>query len=160
MAKMTTTKKVIIGVTIVGLIGLAIYLYKKSKKGGTQDVLKDVFDNLTFETGKDIIKPESFPFLDELAGVLSKAKDWKISIIGHTDDVGSDVKNLELSKRRANAVKNYLVGKSVVDSQITADGKGETMPIVANDSAENRAKNRRVEFVITKPDNTIVSAKK
>jgi outer membrane protein OmpA-like peptidoglycan-associated protein len=159
MAEMSTTKKVIIVVGVVALIGLGIYLIRKRSRG-TQDVLKDVFDNLTFETGKDVIKTESFPFLDELAGVLAKAKDWKLLIVGHTDDVGSDAFNLDLSKRRANSVKNYLVSKGVVDAMVTTDGKGETMPLVPNDSAENRATNRRVAFTITKPDNTIINAKK
>ena len=81
-------------------------------------------------------------------------------IVGHTDDVGSDAFNLDLSKRRANSVKNYLVSKGVVDAMVTTDGKGETMPLVPNDSAENRATNRRVAFTITKPDNTIINAKK
>ena len=159
MAEMSTTKKVVIVVGVVALIGLGIYLIRKRSRG-TQEVLKDVFDNLTFETGKDVIKPESFPFLDELAGVLAKAKDWKLLIVGHTDDVGSDAFNLDLSKRRANSVKNYLVSKGVVDAMVTTDGKGETMPLVPNDSAENRATNRRVAFTITKPDNTIINAKK
>ena len=149
---MSTTKKVVIVVGLVALIGLGIYLIRKRSRG-TQDVLKDVF-------GKDVIKTESYPFLDELAGVLAKAKDWKLLIVGHTDDVGSDAFNLDLSKRRANSVKNYLVSKGVVDAMVTTDGKGETMPLVPNDSAENRATNRRVAFTITKPDNTIINAKK
>lgn len=160
MAKSSTTKKVLIGVGIVAVIGIGILLYRKFKKPNTNQILKDVFDNLTFETGKDVIKPESFPFLDELAGVLSSAKDWKLSIVGHTDDVGSEAFNLDLSKRRANAVKNYLVSKSVVDAQVITDGKGESMPLVPNTNAENRAKNRRVVFVITKPDKTTINAKK
>jgi OOP family OmpA-OmpF porin len=156
----STTKKVLIGVGIVGLIGLGIWLYRRSRKPNEQQTLKDAFDNLNFETGKDVIKTESYPFLDELADVLVKAKNWKISITGHTDDVGSDKFNLDLSKRRANAVKNYLVSKSVADALIITDGKGESMPIVPNDSPENRTKNRRVEFIITKPDNTTIEAKK
>lgn len=159
MAEMSTPKKVIIVVSVVALIGLGIYLLTHSKKD-TKDVLKDVFDNLTFETGKDVIKTESYPYLDELAGVLAQAKDWKLSIIGHTDDVGSDAFNLDLSKRRANSVKNYLVSKGVVDSMVTTDGKGESMPLVPNDSAENRAINRRVVFVITKPDQSEIKATK
>jgi len=153
-------KKVFIVLGIVGLLGLGIWIYSRSKKPKEQKTLKDVFDNLTFETGKDVIKPESYPYLDELANVLVEAKNWKIAITGHTDDVGSDAFNLELSKKRANAVKNYLISKNVSESLITADGKGESMPLVKNDSEENRAKNRRVEFVITKPDNTTIEAKK
>jgi OOP family OmpA-OmpF porin len=154
----STTKKVLIGVGIVGVIALGIWLYRRHKKNNPKQTLKDVFDNLNFETGKDVIKTESYPYLDELANVLVQAKNWKISITGHTDNVGSDAFNLELSKRRANAVKNYLVSKMVADALITTDGKGETMPLVANDTPENRAKNRRVVFVITKPDNTTIKA--
>ena len=84
MAEISTTKKGVIVVGVVALIGLGIYLIRKRSRG-TQEVLKDVFDNLTFETGKDVIKPESFPFLDELAGVLAKAKYWKLLIFGHND---------------------------------------------------------------------------
>jgi len=160
MAKSSTTKKVVIAVTVLALIGLGIYLYKKSKKPQEQEVLKDAFDNLVFETGKDIIKPESFPFLDELAGVMTKAKDWKLNIVGHTDSQGSDKFNLDLSKRRANAVKNYLVTKGVLDAVISTDGKGESMPIATNDTAEGRSKNRRVEFTIIKPDNSTVTTQK
>jgi OOP family OmpA-OmpF porin len=156
----STTKKVLIGVGIVGVIALGIWLYRRHKKNNPKQTLKDVFDNLNFETGKDVIKTESYPYLDELANVLVQAKNWKISITGHTDNVGSDAFNLELSKRRANAVKNYLVSKMVADALITTDGKGESMPLVANDTPENRAKNRRVVFVITKPDNTTIEAKK
>lgn len=160
MAKSSTTKKVVIAVTVLALIGLGIYLYNKSKKPKEQEVLKDAFDNLVFETGKDVIKPESFPFLDELAGVMTKAKDWKLNIVGHTDSQGSDKFNLNLSKRRANAVKNYLVTKGVLDAVITTDGKGESMPIATNDTAEGRSKNRRVEFTIIKPDNSTVTTQK
>lgn len=156
----STTKKVLIGVGIIGLIGLGVWLYRRSRKPKEEQTLKDVFDNLTFETGKDVIKSESYPYLDELADVLTKAKNWKISITGHTDDVGSDKFNLDLSKRRANAVKNYLVSKQVPEALIIADGKGESMPLVANDTPENRAKNRRVEFIITKPDKTTIEATK
>jgi outer membrane protein OmpA-like peptidoglycan-associated protein len=138
MAKSSTTKKVVITVGILALIGLGIYLYKKSRKPKETDVLKDAFDNLVFETNKDVIKPESFPFLDELATVLSKSKDWKLTIVGHTDNVGSDKFNLDLSKRRANSVKNYLTYKGIADASITTDGKGESMPIAPNETPEGR----------------------
>jgi OOP family OmpA-OmpF porin len=160
MAKSSTTKKVVITVGVLALIGLGIYLYKKYRKPKENIILKDAFDNLVFEINKDIIKPESFPFLDELADVLSKAKDWKLSIVGHTDNVGSDKLNLDLSKRRANAVKNYLVAKGILDASITTDGKGESMPIASNDTPDGRSRNRRVEFTIIKPDNSTITTQK
>jgi OOP family OmpA-OmpF porin len=160
MAKSSTTKKVVLTVGILALIGLGIYLYRKSRKPKDSEVLKDAFDNLVFETNKDVIKPESFPFLDELVSVLSKSKDWKLNIVGHTDNVGSDKFNLELSKRRANSVKNYLTSKGILDASITTDGKGETTPIASNESPEGRSKNRRVEFTIIKPDNSVITTQK
>jgi OOP family OmpA-OmpF porin len=88
---------------------------------------------------------------------LVKEPTWKIKIVGHTDNVGSDASNLELSKKRAIAVSNYLVTKGVDASKITTDGKGESMPIATNDTPEGRDKNRRVEFTILKPDQSIVT---
>lgn len=152
---MKNNQKIAIGAVILLLIG-GIWYYTKYGKTEKQ-TLKDVFDNLNFEYGKSVIKAESFPFLDELADVLVKEPTWKIKIVGHTDNVGSDASNLELSKKRAIAVSNYLVGKGVDASRIATDGKGESMPIATNDTAEGRDKNRRVEFTIMKPDKTIVT---
>jgi OmpA-OmpF porin, OOP family len=152
---MVKKQKIAIGVAILLLIG-GIWYYTKHRKTDKQ-TLKDVFENLNFEYAKAIIKPESFPFLDELADVLVKEPTWKIKIVGHTDNVGSDASNLELSKKRAIAVSNYLVTKGVDASKITTDGKGESMPIATNDTPEGRDKNRRVEFTILKPDQSIVT---
>lgn len=159
MAEKNNTKKLVIAGAVLLLIGLGIYFYVKSKKKPEKQALQDVFDNLAFETGKDVIKETSFPYLDKLAEVLLAEPSWKLKIVGHTDNVGNDAYNLELSKRRATAVKKYLVAKSVMESSITTDGKGETAPIDTNDTAEGRAKNRRVEFTISKPNNDIVQAK-
>jgi len=152
---MVKKQKIAIGVAILLLIG-GIWYYTKYRKTDKQ-TLKDVFDNLNFEYAKAVIKSESFPFLDELADVLVKEPTWKIKIVGHTDNVGSDASNLELSKKRAIAVSNYLVTKGVDASKITTDGKGESMPIATNDTPEGRDKNRRVEFTILKPDQSIVT---
>lgn len=138
---------------------IAYILWRRKNKPSLEEpkeqkVLKDAFDNLTFETNKDIIKKESFPYLDELANTMMESPSWTLRIIGHTDNVGKDDFNMDLSLRRANSVKKYLVSKGVNESIITSEGKGETMPIATNDTKEGRALNRRVEFVITKPDNT------
>jgi outer membrane protein OmpA-like peptidoglycan-associated protein len=82
---------------------------------------------------------------------------WKLQIIGHTDNKGSEEYNLDLSTRRANSVKKYLISKGVNQDIITSEGKGETEPIDTNDTEQGREKNRRVEFIIIKPDNTIVT---
>lgn len=164
-----TTKKVIVVITILVIIGAGAYFYKKSKikpiepiepiepKIEPTKVLQDAFDNLNFDFGKATIRESSFPSLDKLAEVLNESKDWKIAIEGHTDDKGSLTSNLKLSQNRANSVKEYLVKKGIATDRITATGLGETKPIVPNDSNANRDKNRRVEFKITKPNNEVIS---
>lgn len=112
------------------------------------EVLKTAFDNLEFETAKDIIKEESKPSLDELAAVLLKKSTWKLEIAGHTDNVGDDDKNLVLSKKRAESLKNYLVSKGVEATRLTTLFFGETKPIADNNTPEGRKKNRRVEMKI------------
>lgn len=113
-----------------------------------QEILKTAFDNLEFETGKDIIKQESLPSLTELADVLVKKKEWKLQIAGHTDNVGNDQANLILSKKRAEAVKAFMISKGINAERLTALYFGETQPIGDNNTAEGRQKNRRVEMTI------------
>jgi outer membrane protein OmpA-like peptidoglycan-associated protein len=171
-----TTGKVLIGAGAVLLVfgGLWWYLRNKKKKecaknGGTWNsktnscdlpnknnakILKDAYDNLIFEVGKAIIKPSSFPYLDELVTVIQdpEALTWSLEIQGHTDNKGGDDYNQKLSEDRANAVKKYLVDKGIKAERIIAKGFGLTKPIATNDTAEGREKNRRVEFTIKKPD--------
>ena len=113
-----------------------------------EEILKTAFDNLEFETGKDIIKEVSFPSLSELAEVLKKKTEWNLQISGHTDNVGDDQKNLILSKKRAEAVKNFLSSQGIDASRFFVLYFGETMPIATNDTPEGRQKNRRVEMKI------------
>ena len=110
------------------------------------EVLKTAFDNLGFELGKDIILAGSFASLDELAGVLNKKSTWKLQISGHTDNVGDDDSNLILSKKRAEAVKDYLISKGITTERFVIEYFGETKPIADNSTPEGRAKNRRVEM--------------
>ncbi len=101
-----------------------------------------------FDVNKDIVKPESYPSLKEIAAILKDNPTVKIKIVGHTDSDGDDKSNLDLSKRRAAAVKNALVENFSIDaSRIETDGKGEGQPIAQNDSAVNKSLNRRVEFL-------------
>lgn len=144
-------KNILIGVGVIGAVALIWYLVKRSRKPEEeQKVLKDAYDNLQFEIGKDIIKPESFPSLDVLAQTLIDAPTWKLKLSGHTDNTGSAAFNLALSKKRAEAVKKYLVSKGVAADRITTEGLGSTKPIASNDTAQGRNANRRVEFLIIK----------
>lgn len=113
-----------------------------------QEILNTAFENLEFETAKDIIKDESIPSLTELAEVLNKRPEWKLQIAGHTDNVGDAQKNLILSKKRAEAVKRFMESKGISGDRLSVLYFGETQPIADNSTAEGRQKNRRVEMTI------------
>lgn len=103
---------------------------------------------ITFDSGSDKIKPESYGTLKAIADVLKGNPDVRVKIVGHTDNVGADEANLDLSKRRAISVRNALVSEFGIDAaRIETEGKGETEPISDNATIEGRANNRRVEFI-------------
>jgi OOP family OmpA-OmpF porin len=103
---------------------------------------------ILFDVNAATIKPESAGVLKEIGTVLKEAGEVKIKIIGHTDSDGSDAANLELSKKRSEAVKAALVKDySIEASRITTDGKGEASPVADNKTKEGKAQNRRVEFI-------------
>jgi len=113
------------------------------------ETVKYAFENLEFETGKDIIRKVSYISLDGLSDKKKKKANYGLRIEGHTDNVGSDENNLILSQKRANAVKAYLVKRGVSADKLDAFGFGESNPIATNDTPEGRQKNRRVEMTIT-----------
>ena len=101
-----------------------------------------------FDVNKDVVKSESYPSIKEIAAILQDNPSVRIQIVGHTDSDGENNFNLDLSKRRAAAVKNFLVSNFGIDGgRIETDGKGESAPVAPNDSATNKALNRRVEFI-------------
>jgi len=101
-----------------------------------------------FDVNSAKIKPESYGTIKTIADVLKENPDVRVKIVGHTDSDGSDVSNLDLSKRRAASVKNELVQSFGIDAaRMETDGKGETEPVAENNSLTNKAKNRRVEFI-------------
>lgn len=103
---------------------------------------------ITFDVNKDVVKPESYGTLKSIADVLAENPDVKVKIIGHTDSDGADDANLDLSRRRAASVKSELSKSFGIDaSRMETEGAGESQPIAPNDTSENKAKNRRVEFV-------------
>ncbi|MGZ3900769.1 MAG: OmpA family protein [Bacteroidia bacterium] len=102
---------------------------------------------INFETGKSDIKPESNATIDQVAVFLRMNPTVKLSIEGHTDNVGTAASNLTLSENRAKAVMNYLIDKRTDPSRLNAKGLGQTKPIADNATEEGKAKNRRVEIV-------------
>ena len=101
-----------------------------------------------FDVNKDVVKPESYGTLKEIAGVLAENPSVRVKIVGHTDSDGADAANLDLSKRRGASVKNELVKTFGIDaSRLESDGLGEGQPVAPNDTPANKALNRRVEFI-------------
>ena len=101
-----------------------------------------------FDVNKDVVKPESYGTLKEIAAILNEVPDVKVKIIGHTDADGQDAANLDLSKRRAASVKAELAKNFGVNAdRLVTDGMGESQPVAPNDTPVNKALNRRVEFL-------------
>src|SRR3954470_19963863 len=102
-----------------------------------------------FDTGKNVLKAGAKSTLTKIADQLKTNPDAKIAVEGHTDSVGTEAKNQELSDKRASAVRDFLVSAGVPQDHITAAGKGESEPIATNKTAAGRQQNRRVELLIT-----------
>jgi outer membrane protein OmpA-like peptidoglycan-associated protein len=118
------------------------------------------FDSgILFDTDKSDLKPAAQTNLQNLANSLQKNANTNILIVGHTDDTGSDSHNMDLSVRRAESVKSYIVADNVSASRLTTSGKGEAEPIADNTTTTGRAQNRRVEIVIVANDQMKQQAK-
>lgn len=102
-----------------------------------------------FASGKHDLLPIAQSKLDEVAQAVKDQGYKKIVVEGHTDSVGSDQNNLQLSQRRAEAVRAHLVSRGIDAGKITAVGIGEARPVASNDNPEGRANNRRVELIVT-----------
>jgi outer membrane protein OmpA-like peptidoglycan-associated protein len=108
---------------------------------------KAVTNDILFDVNSDVIKAASFPVIDALVDGLKANAGVRVQITGHTDSDGAAAHNLDLSQRRAAAVKNYLVAHGIDGTRLQSDGKGATVPVASNDTPDGKAKNRRVEFV-------------
>jgi outer membrane protein OmpA-like peptidoglycan-associated protein len=105
-----------------------------------------VLNNIFFETGSDVLLPESKTEIQLLTDLMTDNTTMRIKIYGHTDNVGSDIDNLDLSTRRAKAVANSIIKNGIDGGRLESEGLGETQPIDSNDTPEGRQKNRRTEF--------------
>ncbi|MBX7181029.1 MAG: OmpA family protein [Bacteroidia bacterium] len=113
-----------------------------------QAILDLAFKNLEFKSGTAIISTESFFSLYKLADLMKKEEKYKLLISGHTDNVGNDATNMELSRKRAEAVKTFLIGQGVQADRLKAEWFGKTKPIADNATPEGRDRNRRVEMKV------------
>lgn len=111
-----------------------------------QRILDLAIQNVYFDTDKDVIRREGFPYLDRLAELMVTKRELKVRMSGHADDRGSNEYNLDLSRRRSQSVMFYLLNRGVRRSQLTAEYYGEELPVAANISEETRQRNRRVEM--------------
>ncbi|MFA4972033.1 MAG: OmpA family protein [bacterium] len=108
-----------------------------------------ITQKIHFEFNKAVIRPISYPIVDDVAYLLSRNPQINlVRVEGHTDWIGSDAYNQQLSERRANAVRDYLIGKGIESSRLAAVGYGETRPVADNNTVEGRARNRRTEFTV------------
>jgi outer membrane protein OmpA-like peptidoglycan-associated protein len=104
--------------------------------------------DVTFDTNSDVVRPGLHSEIDRVATVMSQYPNTLIRVEGHTDSVGSDAYNMDLSKRRANAVKQLLMQRNISASRMETVGYGKTMAVASNSNETGRAKNRRVEIKI------------
>ncbi len=102
---------------------------------------------ILFDTDSARIRPESLPTLDEVVRLLSGEPSWSLTIEGHTDSTGTPEHNQALSESRARSVRDYLIGKGVAASRLTAVGYGQSKPVADNATELGRAQNRRVELI-------------
>lgn len=118
-------------------------------KREVRNLLKKAMQGIQFETGKATIKKTSHPLLNQIANIFIENPTYMVEIQGHTDNVGKPEFNQDLSEKRAQAVRTYLIQAGVPEKQLVAHGYGDTMPIASNKTAKGRTLNRRVEFVVS-----------
>ncbi len=157
------TKSAVIGAGVGAIAGAGVgaYMDKQEKdlrddlEGTGVDVIREG-DNIqlqmpsaiTFDTGQSVIKPAFRPILDDISNTLSQYESTIINIAGHTDNVGTDSSNQQLSVNRASSVRAYMSSHGVIPERILTAGYGETMPIADNTTESGRQQNRRVEITL------------
>ena len=125
----------------------------KTRLSRLTDDMIEIMQVIPFEFNKSrLLKAASFILDDVVDVILSNPSIGQIQIEGHTDNVGTEEYNLELSEKRAGAVRDYLIEAGIPAKQLSAKGFGTSRPVASNDTAKGRAQNRRVNFVIVKPE--------
>jgi outer membrane protein OmpA-like peptidoglycan-associated protein len=117
----------------------------------TRDSARGLIVNMSdvlFDTGSYTLKPGAREKLAKISGIVLAHPGLNLQIEGHTDSVGTDEFNQQLSERRADTVRDFLAEQGVSPSSITAKGFGKTQPVASNDTADGRQRNRRVELVV------------
>jgi outer membrane protein OmpA-like peptidoglycan-associated protein len=118
----------------------------------TRDTARGLIVNMSdvlFDTAKFSLRPLAREKLAKVAGIVSGHPGLKLDVEGHTDSVGGDDYNQQLSEQRGAAVRDYLMQQGMPVSSVTAKGFGKTQPVASNDTAQGRQQNRRVEIVIS-----------
>jgi outer membrane protein OmpA-like peptidoglycan-associated protein len=105
-------------------------------------------DKIQFDFDKATLRSENRELLSRIAGILLTSDHYRVQVYGHTDDIGTDKYNLELSERRADTVSKYLIEAGIDSQIISTKGFGKSNPLVPGESSEARARNRRVEIAI------------
>ena len=156
-------QRALVGAGIGGIAGAGVGAYqdrqeaelRKRMAGTGVDVVRqgdnitlNMPGNITFAFDSANLSTQFYPVLDNVAATLSQYNQTMIEVAGHTDNVGTDQYNQQLSERRAQAVASYLTGKGVMQQRMMIVGAGETRPIASNDTDAGRAENRRVEITI------------
>ena len=113
--------------------------------------------DVLFDTGKTTLKAGAYSTIDKVANVLNEDRGRTVLIEGHTDSVGSEEHNRALSLERARSVQSALMQRGVAASQITLDGRGESVPVASNESGSGRQQNRRVELVFAQQGGRVAS---
>ncbi len=107
-----------------------------------------ILDNIYFQKSTSTLLANSHEFLLKIAKIMQENNNFCIKISGHTDNIGNEHSNLQLSRLRAIAVMNYLINKGIAENRIIAEGMGSNFPIRPNDTEQNKQQNRRVEFEV------------
>ena len=111
----------------------------------------DIPSDISFATGRSDVNSNFAPILNQFASSLNQNPVTTVTIVGHTDNTGSDATNNPLSMDRANSTRNYLAARGVANNRIATDGRGEREPIADNNTNDGRSKNRRVEIYVAEP---------
>lgn len=169
------TEGAVIGGIVGGTVGVLIgnRMDKQAQKieeeipGATVERVDDgivvTFDEnsgVYFDTNKFNINADSQITLDKLIGILKENPDTNVLVVGHTDSVGAAAYNMELSRKRAQSVTDYFISKGLMPTRFETSWYGETKPTNDNNTAEGRAKNRRVNVVIVPNEKMKEDAKK